>query len=558
MEQEEVGEDAKWVTHYCSDHQILLVGEGDFSFSLCLAKSFASASNIVATSLNSFDEVTKMYKNAKSNLDDLQNMGACLLHGVDATKMKLHSDLKKQRFDRVIFNFPHADYWKEDDPLIIKMHKDLVLGFFKNASCMLRADGEIHVSHKITAPFSNWNIVKLATQSFLTLIECADFKKEDYLGYDNKRGHGNRCDEPFPLGKCCTFKFIYNPKATRNHTKRNQMVVTKQLKILPLQEIKDAVELLPTSVHNFYPHTSRIPKMNEVVTSIFGLTNRHTSITGGYLSNVGEVYRKTAPSALHGVNLGPQRSLQPMEPLQSLQPWPQSTNVRYSDTDRVRTIDTIPLSLGARNEGYHVCGGSSNYLQEAFGRTTAQTASYSFDGVRPDFGRYIDEIPRRTLNGNIYGGCSNYLNEELDRTAQRESYYFDRVRSDFGSYMDEIPRRTLNGNIYGGSSNYLKEELGRTAQRESYYFDRARSDFGRYIDEIPRRTLNGNINYLKEALGRTAQRESHYFDSVRSDFERYICELPKRTFQSEFHQMSILMPETDHILNEKCTRGILY
>ena len=43
----------KWASHYSSLQQILLVGEGDFSFSLCLANAFGSASNIVATSLDS-------------------------------------------------------------------------------------------------------------------------------------------------------------------------------------------------------------------------------------------------------------------------------------------------------------------------------------------------------------------------------------------------------------------------------------------------------------------------------------------------------------------------
>lgn len=67
------------------------------------------------------DDVIKKYKHAKSNLDELQKLGACLLHGVDATKMKFHSDLQMRRFDRVIFNFPHAGFHgKEDNLLLIK------------------------------------------------------------------------------------------------------------------------------------------------------------------------------------------------------------------------------------------------------------------------------------------------------------------------------------------------------------------------------------------------------------------------------------------------------
>ncbi|KAK1317646.1 Uncharacterized protein QJS10_CPA05g02071 [Acorus calamus] len=45
-------ETEKWVKDYASFHEILLVGEGDFSFSLCLAFSFGSATNIVASSLD--------------------------------------------------------------------------------------------------------------------------------------------------------------------------------------------------------------------------------------------------------------------------------------------------------------------------------------------------------------------------------------------------------------------------------------------------------------------------------------------------------------------------
>ena len=50
------------------------------------------------------------YEDAKWNLANLEKLGASLLHGVDAIKLKRHSDLRWRKFDRIIFNFPHAGY----------------------------------------------------------------------------------------------------------------------------------------------------------------------------------------------------------------------------------------------------------------------------------------------------------------------------------------------------------------------------------------------------------------------------------------------------------------
>ncbi|CAH1444823.1 unnamed protein product [Lactuca virosa] len=77
----------KWAKHYSSNHHILLVGEGDFSFSVSLAiMAFGSASNIVASSIDSYDYLIENYKHAKANLDILRKFGAQLLHVVNAVK----------------------------------------------------------------------------------------------------------------------------------------------------------------------------------------------------------------------------------------------------------------------------------------------------------------------------------------------------------------------------------------------------------------------------------------------------------------------------------------
>nr|GMC51685.1 heavy metal-associated isoprenylated plant protein 41-like [Ipomoea batatas] len=120
-EEEKENKDDKEMRKKKDERKILLVGDGDFSFSLCLANSFGSASNILASSLDSYDEVTKKYKDAKSNLEKLQHLGATILHGVDAIKMKLHTDLRMRKFDRIIFNFPHAGFHgKEDNVRLIQ------------------------------------------------------------------------------------------------------------------------------------------------------------------------------------------------------------------------------------------------------------------------------------------------------------------------------------------------------------------------------------------------------------------------------------------------------
>ncbi|KAL4554660.1 hypothetical protein LXL04_037259 [Taraxacum kok-saghyz] len=227
----------KWVKHYSSNHHILLVGEGDFSFALSLAKSFGRASNIVASSLDSYGDLIRKYKNAKENLDALGNFGAQLLHGVNAIKMKNHTDLRMRKFDRILFNFPHLGikYVDESNDYLIMEHKNLVQSFLWNARFMLLPKGEIHVTHRTEHPYNLWNIEELATPCVLDspLVECVDFQVQDYPGYNNKEGKlaspergltfheyvefktkENGDDEPFPLGKCSTFKFTVSSNAT--------------------------------------------------------------------------------------------------------------------------------------------------------------------------------------------------------------------------------------------------------------------------------------------------------------------------------------------------------
>ncbi|KAK2986962.1 hypothetical protein RJ640_004923 [Escallonia rubra] len=115
---------------------------------------------------------------------------------------------------------------------IARMHRSLIHGFFKNASGMLRAYGEIH---------------ELAYWNSLILIERVDFRKEDYpAGYKNKRGSGSKCDDPFHLGECSTFKFRLSTTARKMTTERRSLDIPSK-KLQPVQEILTYVPHQPSS-----------------------------------------------------------------------------------------------------------------------------------------------------------------------------------------------------------------------------------------------------------------------------------------------------------------------
>ncbi|XP_055826418.1 uncharacterized protein LOC129894812 [Solanum dulcamara] len=124
----------------------------------------------------------------------------------------MEKKVENREFDRIIYNFPHAGFHGSEDNIhLIQMHKNLVGRFFGSAKKMLRVDGQIHVTHKITPPYDLWDLVGLGSRNSLICFECAEFKIENYPGYNNKRGAGLNCDEPFHLGECNTFMFRFNP-----------------------------------------------------------------------------------------------------------------------------------------------------------------------------------------------------------------------------------------------------------------------------------------------------------------------------------------------------------
>ncbi|XP_033131893.1 uncharacterized protein At4g26485-like [Brassica rapa] len=207
-------QETKTLKQYSNKQKILLVGEGDFSFSLSLGRAFGSASNITTSSLdsrviiNGVVDVNRKYTYGKQNVEELERLGGTVIHGVNVHSMS--SDNRLARYNRIVFNFPHSGlgFGSEHESFYIMQHQALVRGFFESARKMLEdEDGEIHLTHKTTRPFSEWEIETLAQEKGLRLIGLMVFDQLAFPGYSNKKGSGSNCDSNFPIRSAVTFMF---------------------------------------------------------------------------------------------------------------------------------------------------------------------------------------------------------------------------------------------------------------------------------------------------------------------------------------------------------------
>lgn len=84
--------------------RVLFLGEGNFTFSLCLAMQAGNyAKNMTCSAFESRDFLSAL---ANINIRKLKDRGARALYDVDATK--LHQYFSQEIFDLIIFQFPNV------------------------------------------------------------------------------------------------------------------------------------------------------------------------------------------------------------------------------------------------------------------------------------------------------------------------------------------------------------------------------------------------------------------------------------------------------------------
>ncbi|KAF8559919.1 hypothetical protein OG21DRAFT_1479791 [Imleria badia] len=132
--------------------RILLIGEGNFSFARALIVEPPSSlehlvpANVTATSYDEKEACFSKYPDAQDIVDTLRQRGAEVLFGIDATRLQKHAVLKGRRWDRIVWNFPHAGKGITDQDRNILSNQRLILDFLRSAPHCLTL-GPIPIIH---------------------------------------------------------------------------------------------------------------------------------------------------------------------------------------------------------------------------------------------------------------------------------------------------------------------------------------------------------------------------------------------------------------------------
>ncbi|KAI8082899.1 uncharacterized protein BX664DRAFT_339370 [Halteromyces radiatus] len=194
--------------------RVLLIGEGNFSFAASLVNQYylSGAERLTATCFDSEQVLYEKYGDeAKENVELARTMGATVLFDVDGTKLDKNKLINKDKYSKIIFNFPHAGKGIKDEQRNIESNQALLTDFFKAATPLLthqddkqtdtgydhderddtKVDGEIYVTVKTGKPYDEWKIKFVAKWTgLLALRTSIPFRPSDYPGYCHRRTIG--------------------------------------------------------------------------------------------------------------------------------------------------------------------------------------------------------------------------------------------------------------------------------------------------------------------------------------------------------------------------------
>ena len=183
-----------------SDFKILLLGEGNFSFTLSLCTRLKGLLDsvlfsgrkitLVTSAFDSESEISRKYPEASHTANQLQKfeqLDIHILYNIDSTKPYLEQLSSTSascvgKFDSIIFNFPHLGI--ED----AQTHGSMVAHTMKCLQGVLSDSPKSHFLLALAdAQWERWNVCDKAARNNMSLLEKFHFSIHDWPGYEIKR-----------------------------------------------------------------------------------------------------------------------------------------------------------------------------------------------------------------------------------------------------------------------------------------------------------------------------------------------------------------------------------
>ncbi|TGZ81083.1 hypothetical protein EX30DRAFT_341055 [Ascodesmis nigricans] len=182
---------------------VLLVGEGDLSFShlLATAPRGLRVKTLIATTFDSRDELERKYPStapgyiadlsslspsssscSSSSLSSSPTTTVTLLHSIDATRLSSSKAIKSRKYDVIGFLFPHIGGKTKDQDRQIRGNQILLKGFFAAAKPLLKEGGRVVVSLFEGAVYDMWDIRGLARGDGMVGVTAGRFGTEVWEG----------------------------------------------------------------------------------------------------------------------------------------------------------------------------------------------------------------------------------------------------------------------------------------------------------------------------------------------------------------------------------------
>ncbi|MEJ0062276.1 MAG: class I SAM-dependent methyltransferase [Alphaproteobacteria bacterium] len=183
----------------------LLVGEGNLSFTLSLAKD--ARINPLRLTSSTYEVSSELSDEAKENAKRLRSLGALVLHHVDATR--LSSIFEGSKFDSIIFQFPHTgsrEPAEGHNPNFI-----LVRDFLRSAARQLEKRGKVLISAVDSPHYRGaFQFEEAAKLSGFLPPESYAFDPDNFQGYHHTMTHqpGSALDDHDEFAT-----WVFRPKA---------------------------------------------------------------------------------------------------------------------------------------------------------------------------------------------------------------------------------------------------------------------------------------------------------------------------------------------------------